>query len=103
MSKPFEGKRYEFDIVVHNGDETIVVEVKTTLNVKKVDHFLENLKLFKKIFPKYKDNKIYGAVAYLVADSSSEKYAENKKLFVIKATGSSASIVNEKSFRPRAF
>ena len=103
VSKPFEGTRYEFDIVVHNGDETIVVEVKTTLNVKKVDHFLANLKLFKKIFPKYKDNKVYGAVAYLVADSSSEKYAENKKLFVIKATGSSASIVNEKSFRPRAF
>ena len=101
--KLFNGKEYEFDIIVHNGAEIIVVEVKTTLDVKKVDHFIGKLTDFKKIFPEYADKKIYGAVAYIVADSGSDKYSENKKLFVLKATGNSSIIVNAQDFRPRAF
>ena len=101
--KLLNGKEYEFDIIVHNGAEIIVVEVKTTLDVKKVDHFIGKLTDFKKIFPEYADKKIYGAVAYIVADSGSDKYSENKKLFVLKATGNSSIIVNAQDFRPRAF
>ena len=55
--KTFEDKQYEFDIIVHNGDEIIVVEVKTTLDVGKVKHFLEKLKCFKKVFPEYANKK----------------------------------------------
>ena len=103
MEKTIDGKQYEFDIIVHNGDEIIVVEVKTTLDVDDVKHFIEKLKCFKKVFPEYADKKIYGAVAYIVADAGSDKYSENKKLFVIKATGDSAFIVNARDFKPRSF
>jgi len=34
---------------------------------------------------------------------SSKKMAENQGLFVIRATGSSASIVNAPGFRPKVF
>ena len=101
--KTFDGKQYEFDVIVHNGDEIIVVEVKTTLDVEKVKHFIEKLKSFKKVFPEYADKKVYGAVAFIVADSESNKYSENQKLFVLKATGDSASIVNAEGFKPRSF
>ena len=101
--KTLDGKQYEFDIIVHNGDEIIVVEVKTTLDVAKVKHFVEKLKCFKKIFPEYANKKVYGAVAFIVADSGSDKYSENQKVFVIRATGDSASIVNDQDFKPRSF
>ena len=101
--KTFDGKQYEFDVIVHNGDEIIIVEVKTTLDVGKVKHFIEKLKSFKKVFPEYADKKVYGAVAFIVADSESDKYSENQKLFVLKATGDSASIVNAEGFKPRSF
>ena len=45
----------------------------------------------------------YGATAYLKADEGSAVYAEKQGLFVIRATGSSASIANRQDFRPRAF
>ena len=46
---------------------------------------------------------MYGAVAYLRADESSDEYAEGRGLFVIRATGSSASITNPEDFTPRVF
>jgi len=53
--------------------------------------------------PDMRDKRIYGAVAYLKADGQSKTYALKQKLFVIKATGSSSAIVNEKDFEPRYF
>ena len=46
---------------------------------------------------------IYGAVAYLKAEQESEVYAQRQGLFVIRATGSSASIINDTAFAPREF
>ncbi|MDE0151688.1 MAG: hypothetical protein OXK80_04225 [Bdellovibrionales bacterium] len=96
-------RQWEFDIVAVNGKELVVVEVKTTLKTKDVDHFIKKLQIFTKLRPRYKDSKIYGAVAYLKANADSDKYAEKKKLFVIRATGSSASITNAKNFKPKNF
>ena len=45
---------------------------------------------------------MYGAVAYLRADGS-DVYAERQGLFVVRATGSSASITNGDGFTPRTF
>lgn len=53
--------------------------------------------------PKYKDLKIYGALAFLTSEGASNKMAENMGFFVIKATGSSSSIINQEGFKPKAF
>ncbi|MCY4643174.1 MAG: hypothetical protein OXB88_01005 [Bacteriovoracales bacterium] len=103
VKKFFEGQEYEFDIVVHNGDEIVVVEVKTTLKVEKVDHFIRKLKNFKKAFSEYADKKVYGAVATITFDEESDKYSQKKGLFVIRATGDSSSIVNPLDFKPMSF
>ncbi len=99
----FEGYRREVDILAVNGNEVVAVEVKTTMKVADVDYFLKMLPHFKKLAPEYRNHTVYGAVAYLKADESSDAYAERKGLFVIRATGSSASITNNDRFEPRAF
>ena len=96
-------KNWEFDLLAVNGDEIVVVEVKTTLKVKDVDHFLNKLEDFKELVPYHKDKKLYGAVAYLKSDEFSNSYAEKKGLFVIRATGSSAKIINGEGFQAKKF
>jgi len=93
----------EIDIIAKNGREIVVVEVKTSLTVTDVRKFLDVLKRFTQLLPEYRDKKVYGAVAYLRTQDSSEIYSEKNGLFVIKATGSSASITNKKDFKPKVF
>ena len=95
--------QYEYDIVAGNGEEAVVVEVKTTLRVKHIKLFLEDLKKFSCRLSVYRGKMIYGAVAYLRSEEEANKYAEKQGLFVIRATGDSASIVNKKDFKPKAF
>lgn len=98
-----DGHNFEFDIIAHNGDEIVVVEVKTTLRVKSVQHFLDKLSHIHSWIKAYADCRVYGAIAYLKAEENSDVFAENEGLFVIRATGNSASIVNPTGFQPRLF
>lgn len=97
------GQNFEFDIIAHNGREIVIVEVKTTLKTSDVKAFAEKLKKAKVWMEEYKDYNIYGAVAFLRAEGGSELFAENEKLFVIRATGNSASLINKPEFVPKKF
>ena len=103
LERNFGGRTWEIDILAVNSSEVVAVEVKTTLKVCDVDRFLDTLRNFTELMPEYAGHVAYGAVAYLKADESSDKYAEGQGLFVIRATGSSASIANREDFRPRRF
>ena len=97
------GEHVEFDIVATNGADTVVVEVKTTLRPEDVREFLRKLSFFAEWFQDHRRDRILGAVAYLKSDESVTRHAERQGLFVIRATGSSASILNSPDFEPRAF
>ena len=97
------GEHFEFDILAVNGEQVVVVEVKTTLRPEDVNHFLRKLVKFTYYEPEYNGKTIYGAVAYLKTSESAPVHAERQGLFVIRATGDSASIVNDEQFQPRAF
>ncbi len=97
------GDDFEYDIIAANGEEIVVVEVKTTLRADSVKDFLGNLKKFTSRMPHYKNKIIYGAVAWLRAEQEADIHAEKQGLFVIRATGSSASIVNKENFKPQLF
>ena len=99
----YDGEYAEFDIVSMNGAEIVAVEVKTTLRPEDVTHFLRKLAKFTLYTPEYKGKTVYGAVAFLKADESVQVHAARQGLFVIRATGDSASIVNDEQFRPRVF
>ena len=97
------GEHFEYDILAANGEEVVVVEVKTTLRAGDVTHFLEKLDKFTGWVPEFKGRKVLGAVAYLKVDHSVEVYSERQGLYIIRATGSSASIINQADFQPRVF
>ena len=103
VKSDFGEDQYEYDIVAGNGEEAVVVEVRTTLRVKHIKFFLEDLKKFSRRLSVYKGKMIYGAVAYLRSEEEANKYAEKQGLFVIRATGDSASLINKKDFKPKAF
>ena len=103
VKRLYNNMEYEIDILACNSHEIVPVEVKTTLNTKKVKIFLNKLKKFKEVFPIYKLFKVYGAIAFIREEESSAIYAEKNGLWVIKATGKSASIINKVDFKPRSF
>ena len=93
----------EFDIIAINGKETVVVEVKATLDPSDVDKFKKNIEKFKILWPEFKKKTVYGAMAFLLkANRQAESLAEEQGFFVISATGD-VIIKNEKDFKPKAF
>ena len=98
-----DGENFEFDIIAVNSHEIVIVEVKTTLRVGDVDDFHKKLWKAKRYLPEYADKKIYGGVAFITADGASDRMAEKLGFFVIRATGNSSSITNQKDFKPKAF
>ena len=92
----------EVDLLATNGDEAVAVEVKTTLRPPDVDRFLDLL-AHPPLLRHIRGRRLYGGVAYLREHAGTSRYAARKGLFVIRATGNSASIVNPREFRPRDF
>lgn len=97
------GERFEFDLVAVNRSDVMVVEVRTTLRSDDVGRFLAKLSKFTDFAREYRGKRILGAVAYLKSDGAVTTYADRKGLFVIRAAGSSASILNAEDFEPKSF
>ena len=104
---PCDGRRGgEFDLVAINGDELVVVEVKSTLEKADVHRFIEKLKVFKAAPTEYRGKRIYGGVAYLSVVKKAGELAEDEGLFVIRAPGGKSqisTIANGPDFKPKAF
>jgi hypothetical protein len=98
-----KGQNYEYDIIAVNGDEIVIAEVKTTLRPQDVNEFHEKLWKAKTYMSEYKDKMVYGCVAFLSCEGASDRMAEKLGFFVIKATGSSSSIINQEDFQPKVF
>ena len=97
-------------LVAANGDAVVVVEVKTILLLKNIDHFIEKLKKFKTYFPEYKKRTVYGGMAFMdLGKKEGDKAitdAEEYGLFLIKTPeGESGmtTITNSINFKPREF
>lgn len=97
------GQNFEFDLIAVNETEMVIVEVKTTLRPQDVTEFHEKLWKAKIFMPEYKNMIVYGAVAFITADGKSDTIAETQGFFVIRATGSNSSIINQDDFKPKAF
>lgn len=98
-----DGVNYEFDIIAIDGDAIVIVEVKTTLGVSDVKAFIKKLAHVREWMTEYAQRRVFGAVAYQQTRSDADTLAAKHGLFVIRATGSSASITNSPAFKPKAF
>ncbi len=94
----------EFDVVLANGKEVVIVEVKTDMSVDKVKYFIEKLSNIKTYMPEYVDKKVYGAVAGIQYSEHSDKYAYRQGLFVLRNSGDYIlEIANPENFTPNCF
>ncbi len=93
----------EIDILVENTTEVVAIEVKSHLEVRDVKRFLKTLERFKKVFPKHKSDKLYGAVAGIKIDERANEYAIQEGLFLIQPTGDSVIIANSHNFEPKVW
>ena len=109
----------EYDLVAVNGEEVVVIEVKTTLGKDHVGHFLKNLAAFKNRVSAYKDKTIYGGIAYMSLknpekDNSKDfpqyknafEMAQENGLFLIQSPGGAkdvSKILNKEGFKPKVF
>ena len=94
---------FEFDIIAVNGEEIVVVEVKTTLKSNNIIHFISKLDHVREWLPEFHEKKVYGAMAFIHTEENVITHAQNSGLLVIRATGNSASIINDNDFRPKTF
>ena len=90
----------EIDLFAINGDSCVLVEVKSNLSIDDVNDHIERMEKFKQLFPKYADNKVFGAVAGMVIPENVAKYAYKKGFFIIAQQGDSAIILNDNKFNP---
>ena len=97
-------KSREYDIIVKNWKEIVLVEVKNKVSVNDIKKFInKQIPAFKEDFPEYKNKKIYGWIWWLVFKSSIEKCAENKWLYIFTQNWEWwAKIANKKKFKPTA-
>jgi len=103
QGKRDDGSAMEIDILVVNGDAVVLVEVKSTLTIKDIRQHLQRLAKFKAFFPRYDDCQVMGAVAGIVADGETKKFARNQGLFVIVQSGENVTLANDPEFKPRTW
>jgi hypothetical protein len=98
------GDTMEVDLILENGADLVVVEVKSKLNVEAVDDLLADLAQFTDYFPSYRGYTIYGAVAGLHIVESADRYAYRQGLFVLSVGGEGmVQLLNDAKFKPRNF
>jgi hypothetical protein len=94
----------EIDLILEDGSEVMVGEVKTVLTAEHVSDFLEDLAQFLDFFPAYRGYHLYGVVAGLEVGADVARYAVRRGLFVLRITGEGLlQIENDAAFQPRDF
>jgi len=94
----------EYDIVLHNGEHAIVIEVKFKLHPDDVDDFIERkLPKFKPLFKEYAHKKVIGAVAALTIPKESYEKAKKYGLLVLSQAGENITVMNPKDFEWKEF
>jgi len=99
------GKRTltEVDIALEDGDDVMVVEVKTHPTKEDVIKHIERLQIIQK-YPKriFKGARLYGAIGCAMIDDDVRDFAFNSGFYVICQSGNNADILKPPSyFKPQ--
>jgi hypothetical protein len=98
------GRTLEFDLLLENSHEVVVIEVKSVLRVSDVNDFLADMSQFLDFFPRYRDYRVYAGVAGLDIVEDADRYAYRQGLFVLGVVGEGVvQIKNDLNFKPKDF
>ena len=80
----FQDKNMEFDLLLQNDTEIVVIEAKVSLNKQKVYHFIKKMENFKLFFKEFKNHSVYTALASVSSTSDARELAEEKGIYLLK-------------------
>jgi hypothetical protein len=98
-----DGDSMEIDILVVNDTDVVALEAKSKLGADDVKDQIERLGRFKKMFPRYADCRVLGAVAAMAVPEQVGRQAYQAGLFVLAPSGETMRILNDKRFEPKAW
>ncbi len=88
LFKEKDGVKDEFDIFLTNGDSVAIIEVKYKAHENDVEKIKDKkISNFRKLFPIYKDYKVYAGIAGFHINDDVVKKAEEYGFFVLKRKG----------------
>ncbi|MCX8017107.1 MAG: hypothetical protein N2690_04290 [Rhodocyclaceae bacterium] len=93
----------EVDLLVVNTDVGVAVECKSHAGVAEVREHLERLGKFKKVFPRFADLKLQGAVAAMNWTREAQRLAYKEGLWVIAQNAENVEVRNDERFKPRVW
>ena len=96
-----DGEGLEIDLLVINDKDMVVIECKSNLSIDDVNEHLIRLEKIRRLMPRYKDNRISGAVAGMVIPGNVAAYAIRKGLYVIGQNGDHLELQNDAVFAAR--
>jgi hypothetical protein len=96
-----DGEALEIDLLVINDKDVVVIECKSNLSIDDVNEHLIRLEKIRRLMPRYKDNRISGAVAGMVIPGNVAAYAIRKGLYVIGQNGDHLALQNDAMFTAR--
>jgi len=101
------GEEYEIDIFCKgksNGKPIIIViEVKSSLNQKKLSEFIEKLKEFREFFPEYKKIDLFGGLAGIKISKGIKERAEKEGLYLFSVKDNLMRNINSLNFNPKVW
>jgi hypothetical protein len=90
------GIKGEIDLFLENGDVAILIEVKTSLEMKDVRKHIERLEKFRRYSDVRGDKRRFiGAVAGASVESDAEEFAHENGLYVIVQSGEAVEILSQ--------
>jgi hypothetical protein len=98
-----DGEGLELDLLVVNEKDAVAIECKSNLSIDDVNEHLARLDKIKRLMPRYKDNRILGAVAGMIIPNNVASYAIRKGLYVIGQNGGHLELRNESVFVPNVW
>jgi len=93
----------EYDIVLYNQYKVLIVEVKYNFRMVYLrDFYKEKLKVFKTLYPEYKEFKVFGAIAGMTFEKGVKSEAEKFGFYILTQNNDKLKIANKKDFEPNA-
>jgi hypothetical protein len=77
----------EYDIIMTNGEAVGIIEVKYKAHENDLKQLERKMKNFKKLYPVYKDHKLYGAIASFHIYDDAKHAALQRGYFVLQRSG----------------
>jgi len=87
MEKHRGNTQEEYDIFLTNGDSIAIIEVKYKAHLDDINKLTRKFYNFKKLFPIYKDFKLYGAMASFYFNQDTKDELLKQSYFIVERSG----------------